>query len=310
MPMPNRQIVGGEPYRYAFQGQEKDPETGKEAFQLRLWDGRIGRWLTIDPKGEFSSPYLGMGNNPISKIDPDGGCTECPDNGKVGDVFQHSEYGSLTYTENGGWGNDTYGSILNDITIGGGGGLGSIKNIANASILAGGITYAAGSEKFLKEIDYKNIKGTPKGKFPAYHKNELVFWKDGFKGNKTISYNEVIEAKSNYAKNLKIGKNLTRIGNGVTAIGYLFTVYDYGEKVYDGTVTAEDTAWFGTDTVMTAVAFVPGVGWVISGVYFIGRSGVFSIDYVGKPLTPLQSKMISIDNLRVNYGVHSIKIKN
>jgi YD repeat-containing protein len=30
-------------YRYAFQGQELDKETGMEAFQLRLWDGRIGR---------------------------------------------------------------------------------------------------------------------------------------------------------------------------------------------------------------------------------------------------------------------------
>lgn len=79
MPMPNRQIVNGEPYRYAFQGQEKDPETGKEAFQLRLWDARIGRWLTTDPKGEFHSPYLGMGNNPMRLIDPDGGSTECPD---------------------------------------------------------------------------------------------------------------------------------------------------------------------------------------------------------------------------------------
>ena len=56
MPMPNRQVNGNEQYRYAFQGQEKDEETGKEAFELRLWDGRIGRWLTIDPKGEFDSP--------------------------------------------------------------------------------------------------------------------------------------------------------------------------------------------------------------------------------------------------------------
>ena len=71
--MPNRQIVNGERYRYAFQGQEKDPETGKEAFQLRLWDARIGRWLTTDPAGQHPSPYLGMGNNPISRIDPDGG---------------------------------------------------------------------------------------------------------------------------------------------------------------------------------------------------------------------------------------------
>ena len=69
--MPNRNIVGD--YRYKFQGQEKDAETGKEAFELRLWDGRIGRWLTTDPKGVHHSPYLGMANNPISTIDPDGG---------------------------------------------------------------------------------------------------------------------------------------------------------------------------------------------------------------------------------------------
>ncbi|GAB4519400.1 MAG: hypothetical protein Tsb004_30440 [Allomuricauda sp.] len=79
MPMPNRTLLGPEGYRYAFQGQEKDPETGKEAFELRLWDGRIGRWLTTDPMGEFASPYLGMGNNPISRIDPTGGMTDCPD---------------------------------------------------------------------------------------------------------------------------------------------------------------------------------------------------------------------------------------
>ena len=74
--MPNRRTVYGETYRYAYQGQEKDTETGKEAFQLRLWDARIGRWLTTDPMGEFSSPYLGMGNNPLNKIDPDGGHTD------------------------------------------------------------------------------------------------------------------------------------------------------------------------------------------------------------------------------------------
>ena len=60
-------------YRYAFQGQELDSETGKEAFQLRLWDGRIGRWLSPDPYWQYASPYLGMGNNPINGVDPDGG---------------------------------------------------------------------------------------------------------------------------------------------------------------------------------------------------------------------------------------------
>lgn len=72
MAMPNRKW-GANGYRYAYQGQEIDPETGKEAFQLRLWDGRIGRWLTTDPKGQYYSPYLGMGNNPMNGVDPDGG---------------------------------------------------------------------------------------------------------------------------------------------------------------------------------------------------------------------------------------------
>ncbi|GAA4277403.1 hypothetical protein GCM10022259_21270 [Aquimarina mytili] len=73
MPMPGRTLSGAEGYRYAYQGQEKDTETGKEAFQLRLWDSRIGRWLTTDPYGQYSSPYLGMGNDPINGIDSDGG---------------------------------------------------------------------------------------------------------------------------------------------------------------------------------------------------------------------------------------------
>jgi len=74
MPMPNRTSTGN--YRYAYQGQEKDPETGKEAFELRLWDSRIGRWLTTDPKRQFYSPYLGMRNNPIRTIDKDGAVGE------------------------------------------------------------------------------------------------------------------------------------------------------------------------------------------------------------------------------------------
>jgi len=60
-------------YRYSFQGQEKDAETGKVAFELRLYDPRINRWLTTDPEGQYHSPYMAMGNNPVSRVDPDGG---------------------------------------------------------------------------------------------------------------------------------------------------------------------------------------------------------------------------------------------
>lgn len=69
--LPLRNSMNG--YKYTFQGQELDDETGMEAFQLRLWDGRIGRWLSPDPYGQHYSPYQGMGNNPINRVDPDGG---------------------------------------------------------------------------------------------------------------------------------------------------------------------------------------------------------------------------------------------
>ncbi len=70
MPLPNRHLQGN--YRYGYQGEyaETDPETNMPAFELRLYDPRINRWISPDPKGEFVSPYLSMGNNWVNKIDP------------------------------------------------------------------------------------------------------------------------------------------------------------------------------------------------------------------------------------------------
>lgn len=94
-----------------------DNETGMEAFQLRLWDGRIGRWLSPDPYGEFHSPYLGMGNNPISLIDPDGGCIECPKDAKIGTNFTDSYGDVYTMTKNG-WGvNGGAVGSLNEVVV-------------------------------------------------------------------------------------------------------------------------------------------------------------------------------------------------
>lgn len=69
-------------YRYGYQGKyaEKDDETGWNHFELREYDPVIGRWYQVDPKGEFHSPYVAMGNNPINNLDPDGGSTVKPKN--------------------------------------------------------------------------------------------------------------------------------------------------------------------------------------------------------------------------------------
>jgi len=99
MAMPGRQTVGGELYRYGYQGEfaETDPETGKPMFQLRLYDQRINRWLSPDPYGQYASPYLSMGNNWINRIDPDGGYDEPPTwEGNDGD-FYHDPNDNTNY---------------------------------------------------------------------------------------------------------------------------------------------------------------------------------------------------------------------
>jgi RHS repeat-associated protein len=71
--MPGRNYQNTD-YRYGYQGQfaETDPETGFTHFDAREFDTRLGRWMIPDPAGQYFSPYLGMGNNPVSRIDPDG----------------------------------------------------------------------------------------------------------------------------------------------------------------------------------------------------------------------------------------------
>ncbi|UOY08641.1 RHS repeat-associated core domain-containing protein [Muricauda sp. SCSIO 64092] len=108
MVMPGRNSVDANNYRYGYQGQyaETDPETGKPAFELRLWDSRIGRWLSPDPYGQFHSPYLGMGNNPIAYTDPDGGCI------KNGEPCNASRTGERVVGDGGAvweWDGDTWG---------------------------------------------------------------------------------------------------------------------------------------------------------------------------------------------------------
>ncbi|WP_375334374.1 DUF5675 family protein [Flagellimonas sp. C4] len=101
MAMPNRNLEDANGYRYGYQGQfaEEDEETGLNAFELRLYDPRINRWLSPDPYGQFDSPYLAMGNNWANMTDPDGGyCPDCPNEGDTitqgympGDTYNSSD---------------------------------------------------------------------------------------------------------------------------------------------------------------------------------------------------------------------------
>jgi RHS repeat-associated protein len=80
MTMPGRkyqQGAGG--YRYSFNGKEKDDEIKGEgnsiAFEARIYDPRLGKFLSIDPQSKsypYLSPYSFAANNPIEFIDQNG----------------------------------------------------------------------------------------------------------------------------------------------------------------------------------------------------------------------------------------------
>jgi RHS repeat-associated protein len=66
-------------YRYGFNVQEKDNEmkgTGNSLdFGARIYDSRLGRWMSLDPlqaKYPSLSPYNFVANSPLMFIDPDG----------------------------------------------------------------------------------------------------------------------------------------------------------------------------------------------------------------------------------------------
>ena len=57
-----------------FTGKEHDDEIALDYFGARYLDPMLGMWISVDPKRQFSSPYLYAGNgfNPVNVVDPDG----------------------------------------------------------------------------------------------------------------------------------------------------------------------------------------------------------------------------------------------
>ena len=80
MMMPGRKYTApNSNYRYGFNGKENDNEVKGEGNQqdygMRIYDPRLGRFLSVDPIAReypWYSPYHFAGNNPIRNLDLDG----------------------------------------------------------------------------------------------------------------------------------------------------------------------------------------------------------------------------------------------
>jgi len=74
MTMGGLNYVAGLENRYLYQGKELtgDFNLWWQDFHARRFDSQLGRWHVTDPAGQFASPYVGMGNNPMLMVDPYG----------------------------------------------------------------------------------------------------------------------------------------------------------------------------------------------------------------------------------------------
>jgi len=75
--MPGRKYPVQSGYRYGFNGKENDNEMRGNSntinFGNRIYDARVGRWLSTDPNSKsYESSYIAFANNPIWILDPDG----------------------------------------------------------------------------------------------------------------------------------------------------------------------------------------------------------------------------------------------
>ena len=258
MQMPGRN--GNTPeYRYGFQGQEKDDEVkgagNSYTTEFRQYDPRIGRWLSIDPlasKAPDWSPYRAFFDNPIVYTDPNGlyetkreakkAQKEAKQSGlNTGEIYgKKGDYVFNANTDNDYW---------------------TFKNTTDFSNYTQ--TTASQEKSTLEQFKIgMSTVGTLNDltTFAWDKTSNQKKWKishDVHKQLKSSGYNvKTSTLKHGTAKALK------QTSKYLGAAGAVVTV---GEVIYNGEVKASNVL----DATMTGVAFIPVVGWIASGLYFV-----------------------------------------
>ena len=185
MEMPGRGFNNGNQYTFGFNGMRKDNEMYGEGnaydFGARIYDPRIVRWLSIDPKADefpWQSPYAAMDNDPINIIDPDGQSGEPVIDTKNKTITVHSKfvfYGSKATSKRSK-------AAANEIAW--------MYNGANGKVKIKGVEYTV---KF--EITYKTVSETEAIKMAASNTDISVNFIRVEKNNTRMSrsFNEIGE---------------------------------------------------------------------------------------------------------------------
>jgi len=239
---------------------------------------------------------LGMGNNPVSMIDPDGGCTDCPEDASPGDTFNHPEYGLMVYDDFLGWTSALDGTSYLDTVFIGGSDVSDVN--INLSFIPEFYLYQTEVIKPINKdlSDISMLVGVAKN---YYINNEgLVRGKSGryytFLGRKGFNQNTGRRAlmRSNYIK----GKSLGYLSKGMGIYQYE-NIYNEFYPDNQRSTVGNDIAFAieaGSNTITTfaknPVSFVYYLGYDV-----LGKQGLGKLKWYNETFLPWGRKLIGTE---------------
>ncbi len=152
--------VGEKATKDLFQGKTYEDLTKWYDFHARQYDAALGRWFGVDPRDQFASPYLAMGNNPVMMVDPDGEFVFSALLPGIGTFIDAALWGAVIggagYTANvalspGGFNNWNGGQFWRSV------GMGAVSGVATAGI--GSMMGPVGSQGLAGEIGRAMMHG-------------------------------------------------------------------------------------------------------------------------------------------------------
>lgn len=137
-----------------------------------------------------------------------------------------------------------------------------------------GLTIVGGGAEMRLKVQQYDIfnEAVSRGKFIANWNGKRI-WKLGFRGNQTVPAAVVQSERAAFFRSLKTMK-LIKMGGEFTLFAGLYL----SEREAARKNNAEAWSKFTLDVIMTGVAFIPVVGWVISGLYFLADTSAAIAD--------------------------------